>query len=300
MRSGIVIIAACLICLTYIDSAMARSVFIINSINCCSYGASMRGFDEALDAEMIRFCLAESNDHDALLALMRQSKPDMVAAVGSTAAHFAVAHVTDIPIIYFMVMNPDRELLQADNAYGVVLNQDPALLLHVLRDMHIGARRIGTLISPGMQQRFAFRQLQQAVHDSDLTLQSVVVDRKIERSAAIRHLLEHSDAIVLLPDRQAITPTTLRQLVNQSRQLRVPLLVPTGLFVKLGALAAFTFDPPDIGRQAAAMANAILDGESVRRFEFPRHKQLVLNRTTVKWNRLRLPRSLTLGARHYD
>jgi len=300
MRHILIMSLSCLLYLAGANDALARSVFIINSINCCSYDESMRGFDEALDAEVIQFCLAESKDHDGLLAIMRASKPDMIAAVGSTAARFAVEHVTDIPIVYFMVMNPDRELLQAANAYGVVLNQDPALVLNMLREMNLGAQRIGTLVGADMENSFALNQLQQAASDSAVTLQVITLTEETDISAAIEKLVRNNDAIVLLPDRQAITASTFRRLVRLSRQQRVPLLVPTGLFVKLGGLASFSFDPPDIGRQAAAMANAILDGNPGRKIEFPRHKQLVLNRTTVKWNRLRLPRSLTLGAKQYD
>jgi len=282
------------------QTTYARSVFIINSISCCSYDDSMRGFEAELDAKVIQFCLAENDDHDGLLTTIRQTAPDLIAAVGTTAAHFATRHIADIPIVYFMVMNPDDTLLQAKNSQGVVLNQDPALMLEMLTDLHIAARRIGTLSSDGMLHTFAMQHLQQAVAKEGLSLNVVSVGGVLDSREAIDQLVKNSDAIILLPDRVAITARSFHRLVELSREQRVPLLVPTGLFVKLGGLASFKHDAPDIGRQAAAMANRILDGNSVEKVEYPRHNQPVINRTTVKWNRLQLPRSLQRGSKLYD
>jgi len=278
----------------------AQSVFIINSINCCSYDDSMRGFESALDAQVIQFCLAENKDHDALLETIRQTHPDMIAAVGSTAARFATRHITDIPIVYFMVMNPDKTLLQAKNTHGVVLNQNPLLMLDMLEYLNVPANHIGTVVSADMQDSFALAQMKQAVMQKGLNLNVVQVGSANESVDAIKRLVKHNDAIILLPDRIAITARTFRRMVEICRQSRVPLMVPTGLFVKLGGLASFAYDAPDIGKQAAEMANRILHGEIVQQVEYPRHNQLVLNRTTVKWNRLRLPRSLQRGSQWYD
>ncbi len=300
MKSAIAFSALLLAFTICAQVASARSVFIINSINCCSYDDSMRGFEAELDAKVIQFCLAENDDHDGLLMTIRKIAPDLIAAVGTTAAHFATRHIEDIPIVYFMVMNPDDALLQAKNSQGVILNQNPALMLDMLADLHINAQRIGTLSSDKMQHTFAMQRLQQAVEKEGLSLNVVSVDGALDRHEAINRLVANSDAIILLPDRIAITARSFRRLVELSREHRVPLLVPTGLFVKLGGLASFRHDAPDIGRQAAAMANSILDGDAVEQVEYPRHNQLVLNRTTVKWNRLQLPRSLQLGARLYD
>ena len=296
-------IAFCALLLTFTASAQtagARSVLIINSISCCSYDDSMRGFEADLDANVIQFCLAENDDHEGLLTTIRQAAPDLIAAVGTTAAHFATRHIEDIPIVYFMVMNPDDALLQAKNTQGVVLNQNPALMLDMLEDLHIGAQRIGTLSSDSMQHTFAMQHLQQAVAKEGLSLNVVSVGGALNSREAIDQFVKKSDAIILLPDRVAITARLFHRLVEVSREQRVPLLVPTGLFVKLGGLASFRHDAPDIGRQAAAMANQILDGDSVEQVEYPRHNQMVFNRTTVKWNRLQLPRSLQRGARIYD
>jgi len=300
MQPSFVLLALLLCSTVWGQAAYARSVFIINSINCCSYDDSMRGFEAALDADVVQFCLAEHDDHDGLLETIRQTEPDVIAAVGSTAAHFATQHITGTPIVYFMVMNPSRELLQAKNTHGVVLNQDPALMLDILEDLNIAAKRIGTLSSASMSDSFDMLHLQQAVKKEGLSLNVIRVSKESESIDAIKQLVTNSDAIILLPDRTAITARSFRRMVEICRQHRVPLLVPTGLFVKLGGLASFAHDPPDIGRQAAEMTNRILDGDQTQQIEYPRHNQLVLNRTTVKWNRLRLPRSLQRGSRLYD
>ncbi|MDQ6968975.1 MAG: ABC transporter substrate binding protein [Mariprofundus sp.] len=260
----------------------------------------MRGFESVLDASVIQFCLAENQDHEGLLEIINQSHPDMIAAVGSTAALFATRHIADIPIVYFMVMNPDKYLLQARNTHGVVLNQDPLLMLEMLEHLNISARRIGTLSSQAMQNSFALSRMQQAVAAKGMSLNIIKIKSSNQSVGAIEALVKHNDAIILLPDRTVITARTFRRMVEICREYRVPLLVPAGLFVKLGGLASFAYDASDIGKQAAEIANRILQGDTVPQVEYPRHNQLVLNRTTVKWNRLRLPRSLLLGAKLYD
>lgn len=280
----------------------AKIIYIINSINCCSYDDSMRGFEARVDAKILRSCLAESEDSDVLLATIRAAAPDMIAAVGSTAAEFAVQRIKDIPIVYFMVMNPKRELLDATNASGIVLNQDPGLMLGVLKDLRIAPERIATVISSDMKDAFALKQLQQQVEAEGLQLDMRIIATDLAAVAAVEEMVTSSDAIILVPDRIAISARSFRQIVELCRKNQTPLLVPTGMFVKLGGLASFVQDAPDIGHQAAAMANRILDGEAVadQQIEYPHHNTLVLNRTTVKWNRLHLPRSLERGAKMYD
>jgi len=300
MKSVCFLLGVVLSCTAWSQASHARSVFVINSINCCSYDDSLRGFEASLDAKIIQVCLAENNDHAGILETIRQIAPDLIAAVGSTAAHFSARHISTIPIVYFMVMNPDDELLQSKNTQGVILNQNPALMLDMLTSLHVGAERIGTLSSDSMENAFAMRHLQQAVEKEGLSLKIGRVGSKLDSIDAITQLVKSSDAIILLPDRMAISARSFRQMVEICRQHRVPLLVPTGLFVKLGGLASFAHDAADLGHQAAEMANRILDGDAVQKVEYPRHNQLVLNRTTVKWNRLRLPRSLQQGAKLYD
>jgi len=262
----------------------------------------MQGFEQTLHANVIRVCLAEQADQAALLATLQQSKPDMVAAIGSSAAAFATRHIRDIPVIYFMVMNPDQALLQAGNVHGVVLNQNPVLMLDSLRDMGIAAARIGTISSSLLKPSFALEQLSTALKQRGLKLNLATVSGVVSDLRVLDTLLQDSDAIILIPDQQAITARTYKYLVERSRQLRIPLLVPTGLLVKVGGLLSFNHDAADIGRQAAEMANSILDGDHALppQPQYARHNALVINRTTAKWNRLRLPRSMQLNSRIYD
>ncbi|MDX8404767.1 MAG: ABC transporter substrate binding protein [Mariprofundus sp.] len=287
--------------LSWSGLAEARSVFIINSINCCSYGSAMQGFEGALKGNVMRVCLAEEPDQQALLATLKQSHPDMVAAIGSSAARFATRYIKDVPVIYFMVMNPDAAMLRADNVRGVVLNQNPALMLDALQAMGAGAGHIGTLSAAQGEASFALQQLQTEVQARGLTLNVATVRGQIDDKQIIDKLINSSDAMILIPDRLAITARTYRHIVARCRQQRIPLLVPSGLLVKLGGLLSFTHDAADIGRQAAEMANRIMDGDAGNdRPEYARHNTMVINRTTSKWNRLRLPRSMQIGSVFYD
>jgi len=288
--------------LLWSGSASARGVFIINSMDCCSYSEAMQGFQSALDAEVTRVCLAEEPDQEALLAVLKASKPDMVAAIGSSAARFAAREISELPVVYFMVMNPDESILRAHNMHGVVLNQNPALMLEALQSMGVDAGHIGTIDSTGSEARFAMKQLDEAVKSRGLELNVATVVGDSDDLQRIDELVKKSDAIILLPDRMAISARSYSHIAKLCRQKRIPLLVPTGLLVKLGGLLSFNHDAADIGRQAAALANRILHGQPVlsERPEYVRHNTMVINQTTVKWNRLRLPRSMLTGSQFYD
>lgn len=72
--------------------------------------------------------------------------------------------------------------------------------------------------------------------------------------------LEGTDALLLLPDVNALTPTALEGIFLYSFRKKVPLLGLSEKHVKQGALLALVIDPVSIGRQIGEIADETLAG----------------------------------------
>lgn len=227
------------------------------------YVEALAGFRQASLAEVRPFERHEdddTSDEDALLPAIRARHPDQVLAIGPEALRAALRGITDIPILFCMVLNPQERLPPGrSDVAGVAMNVAPEDQMKVLVRLLPRAERVGTLYNPaesGKAVDYARRWLQrnERVLDAEAARpMPALVDQ-------VRSVLDRTDVFWMVPDDTLKNPDALRLLFFQAARAGKPLIGVSDYYVKAGALFALTEEPSAMGRQAAELSNRILEG----------------------------------------
>lgn len=120
------------------------------------------------------------------------------------------------------------------------------------------ARRVGVLWSE--ESRALLAPLEQAARARDLRLVAEPVHAGEPVFSALKKVLAEADVLQALPDPNIYNSGSIQNILLASFRARVPLAGYSASFVRAGALLAVQSSPAQIGRQAAQMARAALQG----------------------------------------
>ncbi|MCP4809463.1 MAG: hypothetical protein GY884_29355, partial [Proteobacteria bacterium] len=126
--------------------------------------------------------------------------------------------------------------------------------------------------------------LQDAARAGGLELVVAAVDEERDARDAWRDIRGELDALLLVRDPVVLTPENVRYLVDETRRQRVPMLSPTEVLVRIGALMCVAPDHELAGEQAARLVEQILSGTSADDLPAvdPMAWRVVLNDDTVR------------------
>ena len=286
-RKIFIITTSLLLLLTGI--AEAHHILVIQSSRVKPYEEAFRGFSRACRHEAIRFVVSEANEI-AISDFIREEDPRLIVAIGADALE-QVRQVKTIPIIYLMVLNPSKIILEAKNSTGVLMTPSPAQQLDLIRKALPNVSKLGVLYDPNNSTKFV-RQAVDAARPLGLELVTREVRTPREAPGALLRLRGEIDAFWMLPDPSVVCPETMEFFILFSGENRIPLITFSRKYVDLGALLALDVDPFDMGMQAGEMAGRIIQGTDIRTIS------RVDARKTVKWvnpnvaRRLGLPKDL--------
>jgi len=187
------------------------------------------------------------------------SRPDLILTLGRNAL-LAVRDISEIPIIYLLVVAPEIIIENRDNITGVNLEIPVKLQFDELTRLLPRVRRIGVIYNTG-HSAMEIQEARQARAD----LQFVALHAKSAREvpASLEELRGRVDLIWLLPDIIVTNPQILESYFLFSFENRVPVLAFSEKYLKSGAALVVTFDMAAMGEQAAVMAARILLGSPV-------------------------------------
>jgi putative ABC transport system substrate-binding protein len=160
-----------------------------------------------------------------------------------------------------MVLPSQVSGLVRKNISGVSMEIPAGKFLAAIREVFPKARRVGIIYNPGQSDAFV-RQALGAAQQQGITL----VLHKAERSSEVPSLIDalrgKIDVFLMLPDVTVVTPETVKYLLLFSFQSKVPVFSFSDKYVEMGALAALSIVPFDIGVQAGEMARKLSNGYS--------------------------------------
>jgi putative ABC transport system substrate-binding protein len=175
-------------------------------------------------------------------------------AVGPEAAAFLWKDIEHRHVRKFfsIVLNPEKMQAAVNPACGMALNIPPALQLDLINRSFPEACRIGIFFDPEENSDF-FAQSQLAAEKLGITLEPLAVSARGEIPATFKAMIQHVDAIWLIPDPTVISESIAQYLIKQSLLKGVPVIGYNQFFYESGAAAAFVFDYEVLGRQTAYM-----------------------------------------------
>ena len=135
-------------------------VTVIKSQDLSIYQEALDGFKEVYKGEMEEFDLkGDREETKEVVAYLKKVPPKIILAVGLLAARVAQEEFPEIPIIFCMVLNPERFFLSAKNMTGVSLNVPLSVVFQKIGEMFPSRKKLGVLFDPkktGRSGRHAF------------------------------------------------------------------------------------------------------------------------------------------------
>ncbi len=276
----------------FIPPLYAHEVAILKSANITAYNQAVSGFKSAMppDTTYIEYDLkGDTHTGRAYAGKIRASGAHLVLAVGTKAAIAARLEIFDIPVVYSMVLHPQKYDLKAPNLVGVPTKPPIRQQLDTLRTLMPDLKRIGYLYDPDKTSPLQGEAMAHAQH-----LGLTFIERQVRSAeqvpAALRELLPKVEALWLISDSTVLTEESFSFLLREAFDQHVPVIGFDPEFTRRGALISFWIDSSDMGRQAAYIAKHILAGSpnSPSKSSLPKQR-IALNLGTAEYLGIAIP-----------
>ncbi len=238
----------------------AQEVAILKSADISAYSEAISAFTSALPSsnQIIR----EYDLHGdmakgrQLARRIRASNVKVVLAVGLKAALAAKQEIPDIPVIFCLVLDPEKYGLPTTNMVGLSLKvpfRQPLQSLHALAPK---VSRIGVLFDPQKTHEM-HRQLLHDANALGIKILSEEIHQEQDVASALNALKDRIDALWLLPDSTVLTESTLDFLISTTLEANIPVVGFSSALVRSGAVVGAYVHYAEIGTQAAQLTQQL-------------------------------------------
>jgi putative ABC transport system substrate-binding protein len=236
------------------------------------HGEALASFLQAMIIESERttiFTYALNGQMEAGLKIaeeIQRSKPDLVLAVGTTAALAAKKKLENIPIVFCMVLNPvSSGLVNSMNApggniTGASLDIPIETQFEYIKSIVADVKAIGVIYNPG-ETGTLVRKADMTARRMNMSLYAKPVYSGREVPGALKQLLGGVDVLWSVAD-GTVFPESAEYILLNTLRAGVPFMGISPSYVNAGALLALSCDYSDIGKQAAELAIRISGGEN--------------------------------------
>lgn len=271
----------------------AAEIAILKSSDLSAYNQAVEGFRSAATNDNLtlrEYDLEGDVERGRKLARrIRASDAALVLAVGVKAALAAKLEVLDVPVVYCLVLDPDKYDLSGPNVSGISLEVPPAQQFTTMKAILPTLKRVGVLYDPSKSARL-MQEATLAAKQQGLELLAQPVSSEREIPPMLRTLLPLVDALWLVPDTTVLSEESLSFILQESLDANRSVFGFSSEFVKRGALLGLSVNYRDIGKQAARLSSRILDRQIVPPVKLvPDRYSLALNLKTARFLGLDIP-----------
>jgi putative tryptophan/tyrosine transport system substrate-binding protein len=274
--------AKILVCLLLsVGPAFAHEVLVVQSLRVKPFDVALSGFKSVCKADSKRFVVSEMEGANIVRAV-REERPDLILAIGADALE-QVKRIRDVPILYLMVLNPEKISGVGKNVSGVSMNIAPEKYLGEMEKLNLPNLRVGILYDPA-KSGSEMRRILQTARAMGIELAAREVHNPKEVPEQLARMKGSFNVYWMLPDSTVVTPESVEFLLLFTQQNRIPVVTFASKYLEMGALFSLDIDSFDLGKQAGEMANKVFSRNDA--VEFPKadaRKALIrINRTVAK------------------
>ncbi len=258
----------------------AEDVAVIVSEDYKIYSLALGGFKNTCRLSIKEYPMHGSLEEGRIIIdSIKSQVPKLIFVLGNKAGQLAKANITDIPIVFAMIINPVQYDLVGKNICGVRMDMFSRDQLAFLKKLCPQVKKVGVIYNPEKSQMIVEEGKREAA-DLNLEIIAVKTKSKAEVSEAINNLEGKIDAFWMIPDPVVANALVLERLLLITLADKIPLVCPAEDFVKNGGLLSLDADYGDIGAQAGDIVNEILSGAKLPGqigIQFPRKANLIIN-----------------------
>ena len=260
----------------------AADVVVVMSSEAEIYREALEGFRETISHRIVGVQNLKDNlttGRDEFKKLRATLKPEGIFAIGTPALQLVAAENPDVPIVHALVFNPFSALPSpGKNVTGVGMNPSANQVMSLIKELNPKMHRIGVLFDPSSSSQ-QFSQARLVAQKEGLQLVSREIRSSGEIAAALTSLENEIDALWLWPDERFLVDDVLQRIFLFSFERKIPVLGLSERHTQVGAVLSLSYaSAKDMGRQAAAAANAII---AEKKSTVPAHIPLRQTKLTV-------------------
>jgi len=272
-----------------------KTIAIITSQEKGPYNQAVIGFKEYLkknkiDVQYSEYDLSQEKEPVKICEKIRNEKPTLVLAIGSNAKKLAEDNLTDIPVVYSMVLL--SEPFTRVNMTGVSLHIPLDVKINALKRILPEAKKVGLVYSAKTEDEKG--KITRAIEKEKLQLLAKKVDSEKDLQMAIEDIEQKIDCFWMLPDSTIYSPESVKYLLMSGLKQKFAVIGLASSYVEAGALFSLDCDYENIGQQTAELALKILNGEKAANLpaEFPHKTKLSLNLIVAEEIGLKIPEKI--------
>lgn len=237
-------------------------VAIIKTAGVAAYDEARNGFVSICFENKQEFSLLEDLSNQAQLATdIKAANPTLIVAIGTQAASFAKANFPTLPMVYCLVVNPDKLGLKGDNITGVSLGVPIRDQFLVLRSISKKVKRVGVIYTSPANDSLVVS-AKQIASDVGFTLVTAPIASSLDIQKAMSDLIGNCDALWIPPDPSLNSDEVIRYIGTTSLSKLIPCVGPSDRYVRSGAIFSLAPDTVEAGRTAGDLANKVIQGTS--------------------------------------
>ncbi len=210
---------------------------------------------KSIQPHQIQEILLTKKENRPEIKRIQSTRPDLILALGSKALKAALSTSKDIPIVYLLVIKPEKIIGTRTNISGVNLNVDPKTQFNHLTSILPQVKRIGVVYNPKHSNALI---KQTKTLRPDLNFITLSTENTSKVPGLLTSLQDKIDLLWMIPDITTTNSKTLQSYFLFSIENKIPLLTFSEKFIKKGATIAITFDTREMGKQAANLAVNLL------------------------------------------
>ncbi len=268
-----------------------KTAIVIRSHQVVAYDEAIKGFQEGCKDKGITvrdiYDLngnAETGKKIVLGIRSNKSPPDLILVVGVLAATLAKEYLTDVPVIFCLVINHKRFHFQGSNITGISAEAATEDQFLAMKELLGEQKRVGIIYDPIQTENIVTEAFLIAKkHGFDLITKKIASEKDV--AAALDAIINNIDVLWMIPDSTVITKDALSVILKKVQKERLPIFCTSSAIVKAGALASISTDYAQTGFQAAKIAQSLLyhNKETSPGVRHPEKLKWTLNAKTAKW-----------------
>jgi putative ABC transport system substrate-binding protein len=253
------------LCTLSFSEAASLEIAILKSSEIAAYDDAVKGFTATAPsgATYTEYNLRGDLELGRILAKkIRSSDVALVVAVGLKAALAAKLEIPDVPVIYMMILDPQKHQLNGANMTGTLLEIPIDRQLKLLHTFLPTKRKLGVLYDPSKSNP-KIKDVEAQATANEYKLHGFPVTSEKDVPQQLRALLSSVDALWLMPDSTVLTDESIRFILESALAQHMPVIGFSPEFTRLGALLSFSVNYGEVGRETGLLAKRILDGERI-------------------------------------
>ena len=248
-----------------------------------------QGFKKAFEEAGIKANFDEKNAEGTIANATliangyKTDKKDLVLGIGTPSAQALVNTITDIPVLFSAVTDPESAKLLNKNVTGTSDRLDNVgEQLDLLLKLKPEIKKIAVLYNPSEQNSVVqVKEIEAKAKEKNLEVMLQGVSSLAELSQATKNALIETDALYLPTDNLVVSGIKL--ITSEAKSAKKPVISSENSSVEAGALFTMGLDYFELGKRTGEMAIEILKGKPAEQIPYELSKKMTLyvNETTA-------------------